>query len=595
MKNRWLSTLVAIGAAALVALPAAAQDEVQEGTLIPIGGGYTTLADFVNAALPYWQTLESDRFYILMMPMSFTYDVETLTTTDLLDNTFFADRRRWQLEEACRTVLVDSAIEEVSCRVVVPPVYNIEAANDELVADYFADDLAAVYFLGGDQTLAMQITADSALESLLTEAFERGVPMGGNSAGAAMLSRSMIAGYAEDFGDATALFDGAVLLWNADESYERGLPFGIRSALVEQHLWEYGRTPRIMNYLAVPGSPQLVLGVDGYTGAVVQDETTFGSVFGDYSAAVFDGITLGASDGATFSADGILSIHNVLVHVLAPGDFRYDIPTLTPSWAPLLTEVERDFSAISVPESAGTLQLGGSDAPALSDMVADARVLIIVTGYTEDALAEAAAAYENRGLVIALPAGDEISKWLPTDTALEDFQFITVVGGDQSLIDPAQLEPVAEAWRNGANLSLVGAAAAIAGPTYAANPPVDYDNDDGATMEAHDQGSFLVGGSTALATGLGLLDINVEPNLVLNNRFGRLFSLAFNEPAILALGLPEDTSVRIQGTEAYVSGNGAFVLDLGSADLQEGDNGAFVIANGLIDVFAPGQVIAPVE
>jgi hypothetical protein len=119
-------SLAALGGAALIAglaAPLAAQDapEPRTGTFVPIGGGYTTLHDFVEAALPYWQTLDTDRFFMLMLPMSFTYDPFTLTTTDLLDNAFFIDRRRWQLEEACRDVLAENEIVDIPCRVIVPP------------------------------------------------------------------------------------------------------------------------------------------------------------------------------------------------------------------------------------------------------------------------------------------------------------------------------------------------------------------------------------------------------------------------------------------------------------------------------------------
>jgi cyanophycinase-like exopeptidase len=590
-------SLAALGGAALIAglaAPLAAQDapEPRTGTFVPIGGGYTTLHDFVEAALPYWQTLDTDRFFMLMLPMSFTYDPFTLTTTDLLDNAFFIDRRRWQLEEACRDVLAENEIVDIPCRVIVPPVYTREAATDELVLDYFDDDLAAVYFPGGDQVFAMEITADTPLEAALEEAFTRGVVMGGNSAGAAMLARNMYAGYMPDFDETTALQAGAVDYWNDSEEGRRGLNFGITSAEIEQHVWQYQRLPRVMNYLANPDGLGLVIGVDGFTGGIIRDESTFGEVFGDYSNGVFDALTYGARDTATFDEEtGLLSIQNVLVHVLAPGDYSYDIAAREPGWAPVPDSIERDYSAFAA-DLGGRLQLNGGDVPTLSAMVADAQIVAIITGYAPSQLAEIADAYEGPGFVVALGEDDDLAALLeeagidPAEVAFYD-----VIGGDQSLIVPEQLALVGEALANGANVSLVGAAAAIAGDTYAANPPIDYDNDDSATIEAHDSGSYVVGG-TVIRNGLGWVNLNVEPALIANNRFGRLFSLAYNQRTTLALGLPDDAAVVFDADGARVTGtNSVFVLDLSAAVLGIGENDAYTIANGLIDVWAAGQVI----
>jgi cyanophycinase-like exopeptidase len=593
--NRFTKLIFVMAAAALLtAATVSAQDDAPTpGTWVPVGGGYTTLHGFVEAALPYWETLDTDRFYALMLPMSFTYDPATLTTTDLLDNSWFIDRRRWQLEEACRDVMEENSL-DADCRVVAPPIYTREAAEDELALDFFADDLAAVYFPGGDQVFAMQITAGTPLETTLAEAFERGVVMGGNSAGLAMQAVNMIAGYGEEYDENTALQEGAVVLWNNADGDERGLSFGVENVLLEQHLWEFVRTPRLLNYLALADSPDVAIGVDGYTAGILRDETTFGEIFGDYSAAVFDAATLGAADNANFDyvnfdGNAILSMHNVLVHVLPPGDFSYDIPSRAPSQADLLTEVDRSFD-LSLPDSAGMLLLGGADARSLHENLADASIAIVVTGYPEDELQAVAESFEGY-YVIPLGEGDSL------DGQLDNIQFISVYAGDQTLLNPEQLAPVRDAWLNGANVSLMGAAAALAGPEFAANPPVDYDNDESDVLEAHDQGSFILG-NTNIQPGLGLIKANVEPSLIDNNRFGRLFALAYNNPAVLAVGIPSDASVQFNSDGVFVpvhSGNGVFVLDLSQAALDLGENDAFAFANGLLDVFAPGETLEAVN
>ncbi len=576
--------------------PTAAQDQQgTQGTLIPIGGGYETLRGFIEAALPYWQTLNTHHFTMLMLPPAFSYDPYALSTAELLDNSYLADLRRSQLEEACREVLASQTIEGIPCRVIVPPVYTREAAQSDLLAQFFSDDLAAIYFLGGDQINAMNIIANTPLEQAISQAFQRGVPLGGNSAGAALLAQQMITGYAPDHDQNNGLHEGAVLLWNQPDSGERGLTVGIENALIETHLWELARLPRILNLLSIENAPHVAIGLDGSTGGVLQNETYFGDIFGQYSAAVFDGVSLGASENASFGANGVLSIHNVLVHLLAPGNFSYNLTTLQPSWTNHLEDGTRDFSAFVKPQNAGDLYLYGS-APPASSFPNNAETLLVLVGFPDESqITSTAEQYAGERHIISLLAGEQLQDKLPEGAALSDYTFITVIGGDQALIDIDQLQPLVEMWHSGTTLSLGGAAAAVAGQTYAANPAVNFATDGAGVIETHSQASFIVGG-TRLRPGLELVDINIEPHLVDNNRFGRLFSLGFNEKDVQVLGLPANTAVRFTADGAFVQGeSAAFVLDLSDSTLGVGANNAFVIANALLDTFAANERIEAVR
>ncbi|MBE2182348.1 MAG: Type 1 glutamine amidotransferase-like domain-containing protein [Anaerolineae bacterium] len=575
--------------------PAAAQDQPRtQGTLIPIGGGYETLRGFVESAFPYWQTLNADQFTILMLPSAFSYDPYSLSSAELLDNSYLADLRRHQLEEVCREVLGLHNIEGMPCRVTVLPVYTREAAQSDLLTQFFSDDPAAIYFLGGDQLNAMNIIANTPLEQAIITAFQNGVPLGGNSAGAALLAEQMIVGYAPDRDANTGLHEDAIQLWNQPSAGERGLAVGIDNALIETHLWELARTPRVLNLLTLEGAPHVVIGLDGATGGVLQDETVFRDVFGQYSAAIFDGVSLNASANAAFGASGVLSIHNVLVHLLAPGDFAFNLSTLQPSWANRLENVTRDFSAFAKPENAGDLYLYGS-APDSSSFPDTPETLVVLVGYPDEVqLAAASEYYDGQRQIVSLTAGDLFETSLPEGASLNNYNFIAVIGSDPSLISISQLQPIAEVWRNGTTLLMGGAAAAAAGQTYAANSAVNFATASASAIALHAQGSFIVGG-TRLRPGLELVDLNVEPHLIDNNRFGRLFSLAFNEKDVQTLGLPENTAVRFTAEGAFVQGeNAAFVLDLSDALLGVGVNNAFVVANALLDTFAANERIQAV-
>lgn len=590
--------LVVFGVLALAGVAAAQSDE---SILIPIGGGYPdTFPGFVEAAVPYAETLDTDRFYILMMPMSFTYDVDVLTAGDLLDNSFAIERRRRQLERACVDVVTERAL-DLECQVVVPPLYTRDAAESEYALDYFADDLAAVYFVGGDQTFAMLILNGTPVEAALTEAFENGVVMGGNSAGAAIMSRSMIGGYTGDFGVVDQLREGIVDLWTEDD--RRGLPFGLQSMIVEQHFFQFGRPGRLLNAIVQPGMPPVGLGVDGFTGAVVVDDVVVRSVIGAYGVGVIDVETYDAVGTANYDNAGLLSARNALFHTLAPGEYSYDIAARTHSLAAAPADVVRDYSGVALPEGAGTLILGSNlrsvgleNNPVIARFLElaggeDANILVLSTGYA--GLPDAVGAFED--YAGALGSTRVRVQTLLTRMALPDlsqFTGIIVVAGDQSLVTADELRPVAEALLAGTPVLADDAAAPVFGVSYAAHPAIDYDNDDGDIIEAHDQGSYVAGGTT-IVDGLGLVGANFEPQLIDNNRWGRLLSVAYNDSATLAFGLTEGSAVEVTPDGATVLGtNGVVAFDFSMATLALGDNDVLVVANGLMDAFAPGEAIA---
>jgi hypothetical protein len=75
---------------------------------------------------------------------------------------------------------------------------------------------------------------------------------------------------------------------------------------------------------------------------------------------------------------------------------------------------------------------------------------------------------------------------------------------------------------------------------------------------------------------------------------GNLFALAYNHPDQLAIGLTSNAALIISEDGAEVVGENAIInLDFSQATLALGDNGAIVVANGLLDSFAPGEKVEP--
>ena len=156
-------------------------------------------------------------------------------------------------------------------------------------------------------------------------------------------------------------------------------------------------------------------------------------------------------------------------------------------------------------------------------------------------------------------------------------------------MDVGALKPwLPAAWRKGMPVLADNAMAAAVGPVYSAHGPTPKE---GEEAEYATQRSFRAG-ETKLEAGLALLDATFEPQLLADNRWGRYFSLAYARPDVVAVGLNRGAGLEVSPDGAWTLGdNVLFTLDLRSATLSEGQRRGFAIANGLLDVFAPGEPV----
>ena len=108
------------------------------------------------------------------------------------------------------------------------------------------------FILGGDQDIAMEVLAESPAEAAMASAFDRGVVFGGTSAGAAVESKSMIAGFTGSNGPEDGFAQGSVDVWwaNGPDSARRGLIFGSQNIIYDQHFYQRGRFARLLNVVA---------------------------------------------------------------------------------------------------------------------------------------------------------------------------------------------------------------------------------------------------------------------------------------------------------------------------------------------------------
>jgi cyanophycinase len=171
------------------------------------------------------------------------------------------------------------------------------------------DGAAGVFFSGGDQLRISSQIGDTPVEQRVREIHERGGLLAGTSAGASVMSETML------------------VKGTSGESYKIGdlhMAPGlglVRNVIIDQHFAERGRFGRLIG--AVAHNPRVLgMGIDEDTAAMVEgDEFT---VVGSGAIYVVDGSNVSYCNIAEASPDRVLSMHDVTVHVLSSGD-RFDL------------------------------------------------------------------------------------------------------------------------------------------------------------------------------------------------------------------------------------------------------------------------------
>jgi cyanophycinase len=194
------------------------------------------------------------------------------------------------------------------------------------------EDATAVFFTGGDQLRITSLIGDTPVYSRIYEIFTEGGLIAGTSAGASVLSDTM-------------MVDGSSSQSPRIKSDLRLAPgLGFASELViDQHFAERGRIGRL---LAVVGqNPRILgIGIDEDTAIELRPSVSF-RVVGSGAVTVLNGATVTDSNITDEESDRTLSIVGVTLHVLSQGD-RFDIKTRTVRLRPA-EEVDREVDAAS--------------------------------------------------------------------------------------------------------------------------------------------------------------------------------------------------------------------------------------------------------
>jgi cyanophycinase len=171
-----------------------------------------------------------------------------------------------------------------------------------------------LFFTGGDQLHITSLVGGSRMQALIHRRYERGLVIGGTSAGAAMMSNSMIIGGESDESPKA----GAVEIGPGMDL--------IIGAVIDTHFSQRGRYGRLLT--AVAHYPQdLGLGIDEKTAMIVHGNEF--EVAGEGAVVVIDGGAMTYTSLPYTERDGGLSLYGVRVHVLSAGA-RFDLSKRQP-------------------------------------------------------------------------------------------------------------------------------------------------------------------------------------------------------------------------------------------------------------------------
>ena len=167
------------------------------------------------------------------------------------------------------------------------------------------DDAAGIFFSGGDQLRITSQIGDTGIEAKVRAIYERGGVIAGTSAGASVMSETMLV-------KGTSKETHRI----GDLHMAPGMGL-IRDVIIDQHFAERGRFGRLIG--AVAHNPRVLgIGIDEDTAAVVEGDQF--QVIGSGAVYVVDGTGVSYCNVAEARMECALSMHDVKVHVLSSGD-----------------------------------------------------------------------------------------------------------------------------------------------------------------------------------------------------------------------------------------------------------------------------------
>jgi cyanophycinase len=181
---------------------------------------------------------------------------------------------------------------------------RLEAKGNETLE--ILEDATGIFFTGGDQLRITSQIGDTPTFQRIQEIYQQGGVIAGTSAGASVMSDTMIV---SGNGDESPKAEGVRLA--------HGLSL-LPGVVVDQHFAERGRIGRLLGVVA-QNPLCLGLGIDEDTAVIIEGEEHL-VVVGSGSVYIVDGRQILTSNVTEAEEDANLSVFGVKLHLLAPGD-----------------------------------------------------------------------------------------------------------------------------------------------------------------------------------------------------------------------------------------------------------------------------------
>lgn len=189
-----------------------------------------------------------------------------------------------------------------------------EAANDsQQIAEI--ENASGIFFTGGDQLRLTSILGGSKIEAAIRSGFVKGTVIAGTSAGASVMSDTMIVG-----GDSSDTPKKSSL------SMAHGMSL-LNGVVIDQHFAQRGRINRLL--AAVSQNPNVLgIGIDEDTAIVVSPDGRC-EVTGSQTVTIVDGKNIVHSNISESKRHDPLAITNVTLHIL-PSGFGFNLKRRLP-------------------------------------------------------------------------------------------------------------------------------------------------------------------------------------------------------------------------------------------------------------------------
>ncbi len=189
-----------------------------------------------------------------------------------------------------------------------------EDAYEELNVNLIKE-ASLIFFTGGDQLRITSLIGGTPIYDQLKEACNNGIFIVGTSAGASVMSDTMVV-QGDD--------DDSPRKCTLKMSPGLGL---IKGVIIDQHFAQRGRMGRLLAGIAQ--NPEVLgIGIDENTGIVVNKSGTV-EVIGEGAVYFIDGSTITYTNVSELHAEDILSMHNVKLHILTNGN-KFDLLKKSP-------------------------------------------------------------------------------------------------------------------------------------------------------------------------------------------------------------------------------------------------------------------------